>query len=188
MEVPAGRVFLPEQEKLVRVTGRIRDPMAFHDVVVTTRQNVPVRVRDLATVVDGAAERRSSAFLGTRENGETRAVSVEVLKISGSNTVEVATPSADRRACSLADIEMRIIHDDSVKIRHALSDVQMRSSSARLDLHYLPVPELVALDGHHGPHAADLGHLGVLCDVHVRLHDQHHDAAGTIAGDRVADR
>src|SRR4030095_7141942 len=89
MEVPAGRIFLPEQEKLVRVTGRIRDPLAFNDVVVTTRQNVPVRVRDLATVGDGAAERRSSAFLGTREQGEVRAVSVEVLKISGSNTGEV---------------------------------------------------------------------------------------------------
>jgi HAE1 family hydrophobic/amphiphilic exporter-1 len=129
MEVPAGRVFLPEQEKLVRVTGRIRDPMAFHDVVVTTRQNVPVRVRDLATVVDGAAERRSSAFIGTREAGETRAVSVEVLKISGSNTVEVADAvraQIDQLALSLpSDIEMRVIRDDSVKIRHALSDVQI---------------------------------------------------------------
>ena len=129
MEVPAGRVFLPEQEKLVRVTGRIRDPMAFHDVVVTTRQNVPVRVRDLATVVDGAAERRSSAFLGTREDGETRAVSVEVLKISGSNTVEVADAvrsRIDELSLSLpSDIQMRVIRDDSVKIRHALSDVQI---------------------------------------------------------------
>jgi len=129
MEVPAGRVFLPEQEKLVRVTGRIRDPMAFHDVVVTTRQNVPVRVRDLAMVVDGAAERRSSAYLGTREEGETRAVSVEVLKISGSNTVEVADAvraRIDELALSLpSDIQMRVIRDDSVKIRHALSDVQI---------------------------------------------------------------
>jgi hydrophobic/amphiphilic exporter-1 (mainly G- bacteria), HAE1 family len=129
MEVPAGRVFLPEQEKLVRVTGRIRDPKAFQDVVVATRQNVPVRVRDLAEVVDGAAERRSAAFLGTREQGEVRAVSVEVLKISGSNTVEVADAvraRIDDLAQSLpADIEMRIIRDDSVKIRHALSDVQI---------------------------------------------------------------
>ena len=129
MEVPAGRVFLPEQEKLVRVTGRIRDPMAFHDVVVSTRQNVPVRVRDLATVVDGSAERRSAAFLGTREQGDVRAVSVEVLKISGSNTVEVADAvraRIDELALSLpSDIEMQIIRDDSVKIRHALSDVQI---------------------------------------------------------------
>ncbi len=128
MEVPAGRVYLPETEKLVRVTGRIRDPLAFNDVVVSTRGGVPVRVRDLGTVVDGSAERRSSAYLGV-DSVETRAVSVEVLKISGSNTVEVADAvraRIDELAQSLpSDIEMRVIRDDSVKIRHALSDVQI---------------------------------------------------------------
>jgi HAE1 family hydrophobic/amphiphilic exporter-1 len=129
MEVPAGRVYRGDTEKLVRVTGRIRDPRAFADVVVTTRAGTPVRVRDLAMVVDGAAEERSVAFLGDREAGETRAVSVEVLKISGSNTVEVADAvraQIDDLTRSLpADIEMQIIRDDSVKIRHALSDVQI---------------------------------------------------------------
>jgi HAE1 family hydrophobic/amphiphilic exporter-1 len=129
MEVPAGRVYRGDTEKLVRVTGRIRDPLAFNDVVVATRANTPVRVRDLANVVDGSAERRSSAFLGTREAGETRAVSVEVLKISGSNTVEVADAvrlRIDELAQGLpGDIEMRVVRDDSVKIRHALSDVQI---------------------------------------------------------------
>src|SRR6185503_3931795 len=74
MEVPAGRIYLPQSEKLVRVTGRIRDPLDFAGVVVSTRAGVPVRVRDLATVVDGSAERRTSAFLGQRDIGETRAV------------------------------------------------------------------------------------------------------------------
>jgi len=46
MEVPAGRVYRGDTERLVRVTGRIRDPLAFSDVVVATRANVPVRVRD----------------------------------------------------------------------------------------------------------------------------------------------
>src|SRR5690606_13192461 len=36
-ETPAGRVFRGEIERLVRVTGRITDPMAFHDVVVSVR-------------------------------------------------------------------------------------------------------------------------------------------------------
>ena len=129
LEVPAGRVYRPDFEQLVRVTGRIRDPLAFADVVVTTRQGAPVRVRDLATVIDGAAEERSMAFLGDRERGEVRAVSVEVLKISGSNTVEVAdavrAQITDLMGSLPADIEMQIIRDDSVKIRHSLSDVQI---------------------------------------------------------------
>ncbi|HEX7122160.1 MAG TPA: efflux RND transporter permease subunit [Gemmatimonadaceae bacterium] len=128
-EVPAGRVYRGEMERLVRVTGRITNPMAFADVVVATRGGVPIRVRDLATVVDGAAEERSAAFLGDRERGDVRAVSIEVLKISGSNTVEVADAVRARidelRDELPADINMTIIRDDSVKIRHALSDVQL---------------------------------------------------------------
>ena len=128
-EVPAGRVYRGETEKLVRVTGRITDPRAFADVVVATRASVPVRVRDLGQVIDGAAEARSAAFLGTNEEGDVRSVSVEVLKISGSNTVEVADAVRAKidelRSTLPADIRMTLIRDDSEKIRHALSDVQI---------------------------------------------------------------
>jgi HAE1 family hydrophobic/amphiphilic exporter-1 len=128
-EVPAGRVYRGDTERLVRVTGRITNPLAFGDVVVSTRDGVPIRVRDLATVVDGAQERRSATFVGTRENGETRAVSMDILKISGANTVEVADmvrAKIDELKSSLpADIEMKVIRDDSVKIRSALHDVQL---------------------------------------------------------------
>jgi HAE1 family hydrophobic/amphiphilic exporter-1 len=123
-EVPAGRVWRGEQEKLVRVTGRITDPMAFADVVVVMRNGTPVKVSDLGRVIDGSAEPRSAAYMN-----EVRAVSVEVTKISGSNTVEVAdgvrlvVQELGRRLPP--DISLTVIRDDSVKIRHALSDVQL---------------------------------------------------------------
>ena len=122
-EVPAGRVRRGEVERLVRVTGRVEDPKAFADVVVTVRDGVPVRVSDLGTVVDGTEEQRSAAFMG----GE-RAVSLEILKIAGTNTVEVADGV---RAASAAiarelpsDVKLRIIRDDSERIRASLSSVQ----------------------------------------------------------------
>ncbi len=123
-EVPAGRVWRGEQEKLVRVTGRIVDPLAFSDVVVSVRNGVPIKVRDLGRVIDGAAEPRSAAYMN-----ETRAVSVEVQKISGSNTVEVADAvrqvALDLGRTLPSDISLTVIRDDSVKIRHSLSDVQL---------------------------------------------------------------
>ncbi|MGH9201641.1 MAG: efflux RND transporter permease subunit, partial [Vicinamibacterales bacterium] len=123
-EVPAGRVWRGEQEKLVRVTGRITDPMAFADVVVAVRNGAPIKVRDLGRVIDGAAEPRSAAYMN-----DTRAVSVEVQKISGSNTVEVADAVrhvVEELGRTLPpDISLTVIRDDSVKIRHALSDVQL---------------------------------------------------------------
>ena len=128
-ETPAGRVFRGETERLVRVTGRIRDPMAFHDVVVTVRNGTPVRVRDVATVVDGFADRRSATFISTPDGQNVPAVSLEVLKITGSNTVAVSDGVnkviREIQATLPADIKLTLIRDDSIKIRESLADVEL---------------------------------------------------------------
>ncbi len=122
-EVPAGRVQRGETERLVRVTGRVVDPAAFADVTVLVRDGRPVRVGDVARVVDGTAEARSAAML----NGQP-AVSLEILKISGTNTVEVAErvrAVVDELSRQLpADIRLQVVTDDSQRIRAALDAVQ----------------------------------------------------------------
>ena len=40
-------------ERLVRVTGRIVDPKAFAEIPVAVRRGTPIRIGDVATVVDG---------------------------------------------------------------------------------------------------------------------------------------
>ena len=133
LETPAGRVFRGETEHLVRVTGRIRDPMSFREVVVAVRNGAPIRVRDLATVIDGSADQRSATYLsGTDENGKNTsipAVSLEVLKITGSNTVEVAegvnVVVEELRRTLPSDIKLTLIRDDSRKIRESLADVEL---------------------------------------------------------------
>jgi HAE1 family hydrophobic/amphiphilic exporter-1 len=123
-EVPAGRVERGETQRMIRVTGRIREPARFGDIVVADRQGVPVRVRDIGTVVDGSEIPRSAAFM----NG-ARAVSLDVLKISGANTVEVAEAvkhTVQEIESQLPeDITMTVIRDDSQRIHEALSDVQI---------------------------------------------------------------
>jgi HAE1 family hydrophobic/amphiphilic exporter-1 len=123
-EVPAGRVQSGQTERLVRVTGRVRDPMAFRDIVVAVRDNVPIRLSDVATVVDGTADQRSAA----RYNGDP-AVALDLLKISGANTVNVADAVRDvvdeLSRQMPPDIKLAVIRDDSRRIREALSDVQL---------------------------------------------------------------
>ena len=121
-EVPAGRIESGMSERLVRITGRIVDPLAFGDIPITVRNGTPIRVRDVATVIDGAAQRRSAAEL----RGAS-AVSMEVLKINGANTVAVAD-GIKATVLELInelprDIELQIIRDDSVRIRDSLKDV-----------------------------------------------------------------
>jgi len=123
-EVPAGRVEHSGREQLVRVTGRISEPRQFGDVTVAVRDGVPVRVNDLARVVDGIADPRSAALLN-----DTPAVSLDIIKLSGANTVEVsdsvAVAVAELRGRLPADVSLRVIRDDSWRIRDSLNDVQL---------------------------------------------------------------
>src|SRR5690606_27345646 len=115
-EVPAGRVRRGDSERLVRITGRIVDPRSFTDITVAVRDGTPVRIGDVARVVDGIAEPRSAAMLDGRP-----AVSLEILKISGSNTVEVAenitSILGDMQRELPSDVQLSIVSDDSRRIR-----------------------------------------------------------------------
>jgi hydrophobic/amphiphilic exporter-1 (mainly G- bacteria), HAE1 family len=123
-DVPAGRIERGATERLVRVTGRVREPQAFANVVVATRNGVPVRVGDIGRVIDGEADRRTHA-----EIGGTPAVSVDILKVSGANTVEVsdsvraAVSDLERRLPG--DVALTVVRDDSRRIREALADVEL---------------------------------------------------------------
>ncbi len=122
-EVPAGRVRRGDQERLVRITGRVEDPRAFRDISVAVRNGVPVRLGDVGTVVDGTAEARSASFLN-----DGRALSVEILKVSGTNTVDVAE-RVRAEIASLSrqlpgDVRMTVVSDDSRRIKESLASVQ----------------------------------------------------------------
>src|SRR5262245_50204909 len=62
-EVPAGRIERGDMTRAIRILGRVRDPVAFEDVVVTSRGGVPIRVGDLGNVKDDAEQPRSAAFM-----------------------------------------------------------------------------------------------------------------------------
>ncbi len=127
-EVPAGRIEGGVTERLVRVTGRILDPLSFGAIPIAVRGGTPIRISDVATVVDGSENRRTGAEIFS-DTTSAPAVSLEVLKISGSNTVEVADAVkamvGELEKQLPQDIKMTIIRDDSRRIRESLADVQL---------------------------------------------------------------
>jgi len=123
-EVPAGRIQQGPTESVIRVTGRVVNPATFASIVVAIRGGVPIRLGDVAKVVDGSADKRTAALLDS-----TSALAIDVLKISGSNTVAVAD-SVRAAATELqrqlpADVQLRVIRDDSRRIRDSLADVEL---------------------------------------------------------------
>jgi HAE1 family hydrophobic/amphiphilic exporter-1 len=122
MEVPAGRVEQGAGEQLVRVTGRIVDPHQFDDVIIATRAGLTVRLSDVARVDDATEEERSLALVDAR-----RTIGIDLIKVSGANTVAVAdgvkTVIAGLQAALPAGTQLQIVRDNSVLIRNSVHDV-----------------------------------------------------------------
>ncbi len=121
LEVPAGRVERGTAEQLVRVTGRIETPEGFNAIVVANRNGAVIRLGDVATVRDATEEERSVALVDGR-----RAVALNILKVSGANTVGVAEGVVEAVAEIQAGLpegaELKVIRDNSVSIRHSVED------------------------------------------------------------------
>lgn len=122
-ELPAGSLTLNNVEQIVQIKGRIANPNDFRRLIVAQRAAGPVYLEQVADVVDGEQELESSAMI----NGE-RAVSVDIIKSSGANTIEVVDKSHEvmneLRKELPAGVKMIEVADSSKSIRASLEDVQ----------------------------------------------------------------
>jgi HAE1 family hydrophobic/amphiphilic exporter-1 len=123
IELPGGRLEQGERELSVRTVGRLQTPQEFLDLVVATRGNIPIRIRDIGTVEDTGADPTSVTAL----NGKP-AVSVAIRKQSGVNTVALADAIKARmeevRQTLPPTFDVRLIRDDSEFIRASLHAIE----------------------------------------------------------------
>ncbi len=86
LNVPAGHFESGKQEVSVRMSGDLGDAEEVGDIVMaTTPSGTPVRLRDIADIKDDFVEPRTAI----RANGD-EAVAFEIIKQSGTNTIEVS--------------------------------------------------------------------------------------------------
>jgi hydrophobic/amphiphilic exporter-1 (mainly G- bacteria), HAE1 family len=90
IEGPGGHLIRGPQELGLRTLGRVTSTGQFADMIVANRGGVPIRVRDVAQVEDGAQELRTWSMLLRKDQIPQDAVSVSVLRQTGTNTVRVA--------------------------------------------------------------------------------------------------
>ena len=120
---PGGNVTTTQREQTLRTMGRLTDAKAFNDLVITTRNGSPIRVRDIGWAEDGTKEERSLSRL----NGELN-VTLEVIRQSGANTVAVIE-GVKKQLLALesqlpGDLKMEIIRDQSRYIYQALHEIK----------------------------------------------------------------
>jgi HAE1 family hydrophobic/amphiphilic exporter-1 len=124
VSVPGGNVSGADREFSMRTAGRLIDQASFADLIIATRDGVPIRIRDVGTAEDGTAEQRTSARL----NGQPT-VTLEIIRQSDANTIVVIEDVKKNlealRAELPADIRAEVIRDQSGYIYAALHEINV---------------------------------------------------------------
>ena len=124
LELPAGSIVVRSVEQQVQVKGRLANPQEFEKLVVSKRGNTAIYLGQIAKVVDGEAERESISIV----NGKP-ALTLDILKVQGGNTIAVADLVRERTAQLTAElvtqgIELSGLSDGSRGVRNALANVE----------------------------------------------------------------
>src|SRR6185503_17629961 len=123
VEVPGGRLTGEGREEGLRTLGRVTAVADFETIVVAEGPRGPVRVRDVAQVLDAEEEPRTLSRLDGNN-----AVSLLVRKQSGTNTVAVVdrvkARLRDLQSTLPPDVTIDVVRDQSRFIKRALGEVQ----------------------------------------------------------------
>jgi hydrophobic/amphiphilic exporter-1 (mainly G- bacteria), HAE1 family len=120
--IPLGEIDEGDRTYLVRSQGQFENLDQIRDMVVMTREGVPVYMRDIAEVADSTEDFRSF----TRINGKP-GVRLRITKQSGQNTVAIADAvraEIARINREVPGITLTTLDDSSVFIKRSITAVQ----------------------------------------------------------------
>jgi hydrophobic/amphiphilic exporter-1 (mainly G- bacteria), HAE1 family len=120
--IPLGEIYRGDMTYLVRSQGQFSDLDQIRDLVVLTKNDVPVYLRDIAEVKDSTEDVRSVL----RINGKA-GVRMNVQKQSGTNTVQIAQlvrAEIERINREVPGVRLTVIDDSARFIERSISAVK----------------------------------------------------------------
>ncbi len=120
--IPLGEITEGDNTFLLRSQGQFDDISQIRDLVIETKQGVPVYMRDVAEVKDSTEDFRS--FM--RINGQP-GIRMRVTKQSGENTIRVAEEiraEVERTNREVPGVRLAVRDDTSVFIERSIASVQ----------------------------------------------------------------
>ena len=133
-ERPGGRIDQGRNELTIRTMGRMESPSSFSKLIVANRNGRPVRIEDVARVEDSFEEPRGLGRLWVRGRQADdamggNAVCLNIVKQTGTNTVEVVRTVKDRleelRKALPDDIQMEVTRDQSRFVEASIHEVKI---------------------------------------------------------------
>ncbi len=122
--LPTGTLWGPQRAYTVMTDGSISSAPEFRKLAVTYQNGAPVRLEDVAQVLDDVQDSRNASWYDGK-----RAIVLAIQRQPGTNTVQVAdrvkATVASLRDQIPASIEINTLYDRSVSIRQSVDDVQL---------------------------------------------------------------
>jgi hydrophobic/amphiphilic exporter-1 (mainly G- bacteria), HAE1 family len=123
VNMPTGTLYGTHQAYNVQATGQIMDARGYRPLVVAYRNGSPVRLEEVARVIDGVQTDKVASWYN-----DERAVILAIQRQPGTNTVEVV--DAIRKLLPTfrlqlpASVRLSVLYDRSQSIRDSVQDVQ----------------------------------------------------------------
>lgn len=122
-EMPGGNLIEGSKTLGLRTMSKLTDVEQFNDIVITTRNGFPIKIRDIGKAVKTGGEPSSAASLDG-----VPSVSIGVRKQSGSNTIAVINNVKQRMATIIPtlppDFKVAVIRDQSEFIQNSLTAIE----------------------------------------------------------------
>src|SRR5437763_551845 len=127
VNVPTGSIIGPHQVFTLQASGQLMNADEYRNQIISYRNNAPVRLEQLGTIMDGVEDPRTSSWFYSR-NVKQRAITLGIQRQPGTNTIAVADAVKNLlpqfRSELPASVHMDLLYDRSDTIRESYHDVQ----------------------------------------------------------------
>ena len=122
-DVPAGRITRGVSDSIVRVEGKIKDPMQFARIIVAQQGGAPIYLSQVADIIDGEKDQDSIA----RINGRP-AITLDLQKAQDGNIVDtgrgIKEAIATLKPRLPADVELRVTQSGADDVEASVNRVK----------------------------------------------------------------
>ena len=130
VNLPTGTITGPTRAFTLQATGQLMNAQQYRTLVVSYRRGAPVRLEELANVVDSVEDDKTASWFHKRESGE-RAIVLAIQRQPGTNTIDV-TDGIKKILEALSKelpptVNMEILYDRSETIRESSNLPQVLS-------------------------------------------------------------
>jgi multidrug efflux pump len=129
VNTPKGTIDGPTQSYAINANDQIRDPKAYDDAIIAYKNGAPVRLSDVADVVNGPENTKLGAWMD-----ETPAVILNIQRQPGANVIatvdKIKALLPQLQATLPAAIGVTVLTDRTTTIRASVHDVQVELALA----------------------------------------------------------